>query len=200
MARLIKYHISLFALLSTFVLLSFYIADGGDLGTPSGLVIFYSILSILAYLPLLLSITLLNLVVVACGFSVFKHYRHRLLISLLPIAIFSVWFLASDHHAFYKIDHMRFLLITGTWLMLTLGGMITYSGMKRYAPILALPLLIFSVWYLFQRYGFEPYRLSLKDQQFKIVITVWALLNSGLFIHFRRTGIREQSLEINGKN
>lgn len=181
--RLVKYHAVFLTIFSFAVLLTFYLFDGGDLDTPLPLVLFYLCSALLLYIPLVLVITILNFFILAIGLSYFSELKQQVLICLLPIVLFSIWYIFSNDSSvlyFLALSDFQFYSIITIWITLLIVGFSVYSRIIKYLAISFVPVIFISGWYACQKYNITSNGLRITDFQFKVIISIWALLNSSM--------------------
>lgn len=185
--RLIKYHAVFLTVFSVTLLLTFYLFDGGDLNTPLPLVLFYLFSALLLYIPLVLIITLLNFFILAIGLSYFSNLKQQVLICLLPMVLFSVWYLFSNNPTvvyFLTLSDFQFYSILTIWITLLIIGFSVYSRITKYLVISFAPIIFISGWYACQRLNITSNGIRITDLQFKVIMTIWALLSSSMLFRY----------------
>jgi hypothetical protein len=185
--RLIRYHAVFLSIFSCFLLLTFYINEGGDLDTPSTLVLFYLASALLLYIPLVFILTILNFFILAVGLSFYRSLKHQVLICILPIVLFSIWFLVSNDSSiiyFWKLTDFEFFTIITIWITLLIVAFSVYTGMKKYLAISLLPVLFVSGWYAIQRYNITSNSLRLMNFHFNAIFVIWTTLNGCMLWRF----------------
>jgi hypothetical protein len=186
--KLVGYHIALFLLFSFFVVVAFYVSEGGDLSTPTALITYYVISSVLTYIPLLLTLTCFNFIVLAIGLNSFSGLLKRCVICFLPLVFFALWFLLSENNVFlnyYNLTDIQFIIIIGIWFLLLVIGTFMYSGLTQYSEIAVTIGISFAVYFLLHKYNIYPSSLMLTDFQFKTILTIWAVLNCIIISSYR---------------
>ncbi|HUH33177.1 MAG TPA: hypothetical protein VLZ28_04435 [Daejeonella sp.] len=185
--RLVKYHAVFLTVFSFIILLTFYLFDGGDLNTPAPLVLFYLFSALLLYIPLVLIITLLNFFILVIGLTYFENLKQQVLICLLPILLFSAWYLFSNNASvvyFLALSDFQFYSIITIWITLLIIGFSIYSGIIKYLAISVVPIIFISGWYACQKYNITSSGLRISDFQFKVIMTLWALLSSSMLFRY----------------
>jgi len=185
--RLVKYHAVFLTIFSFAVLSTFYLFDGGDLNTPLPLVLFYLFSALLLYIPLILIITLLNFFILAIGLSYFSELKEQVLICLLPMMLFSIWYIFSNNSSvvyFLALSDFQFYSIITIWITLMIIGFSVYSRIIKYFVISFVPIIFISGWYACQRFNITSNGLRITDLQFKVIMTIWALLSSSMLVRY----------------
>lgn len=185
--RLVKYHAVFLTVFSFTLLLTFYLFDGGDLNTPLPLVLFYLFSALLLYIPLILIITLLNFFILVIGLSYFNNLKQQVLICLLPMILFSVWYLFSNNPSVvysWTLSDFQFYSIITIWISLLIVGFSVYSGIIKYLVISFAPIIFISGWYACQKYNITSNGLRITDFQFRVIMSIWALLSSSMLVRY----------------
>ncbi len=187
--RLIKYHIILLAAFSLLVISAFYISEGGNLSTPSAIVLYYLISAVLLYIPLILILTSFNFVILAIGLRTFKDLKKQIMICFLPVLLFSLWFIFTKNNimeSYWRLTDFQFYIITGIWSFLILTGMIIYSGIRKYALAAFLPAMVFTLLFFLEKYNITSRQLSLSNFNFSTMLVIWTVLNYCLLYRYRK--------------
>ena len=185
--RLIKYHVVFLTIFSVTLLLTFYLVDGGDLNTPLPLVLFYLFSALLLYIPLVFIITLLNFFILVIGLSYFSDLKQQVLICLLPLILFSVWYFFSDNPSVlysWSLSDFQFYSVITIWISFLIIGASIYSGITKYLAISFVPIIFISAWYACQKYNITSNALRITDFQFKVILSIWALLSSSMLVRY----------------
>lgn len=187
--KLIKYHIMLLAAFSLIVLSAFYISEGGSFNTPLPLALYYLISATLLYIPLIFILTCFNFVILVIGLRAFKDLKNQIMICFLPVLLFSLWFIFAKNNimeSYWRLTDFQFYIITGIWSFLILTGMITYSGIRKYALAAFLPAMVFTLLFFLQKYNITSRQLSLSNFNFSTVLVIWTVLNYCLLYRYRK--------------
>ena len=187
MLRLIRYHALFLTVFSFVLLVTFYLAEGGDFNTPLPLVLFYIFSALLLYIPLVFILTLFNFFVLAIGLSYFSDFKQRILVCLLPILLFSAWYLFSNNPSvlyYWTLSDFQFYSIITIWISLLIIGFSIYSGIRKYLVASFVPLVLIFGWYASQKYNVTSNELGLADFQFNVILSIWTILGSSMLLRY----------------
>lgn len=200
---LLKYHVVYLVLFVGLLISIFYIHEGGTLETPAPLAVLYIISAVLMYVPLVLVLTVFNLLILTVGFLAFKNRLYQFLTCLVPVVLFSFWYIKSGDELIFtawNITIFQFYSIILLWIVLLVIGLSLNGNFKPYVRVLSLPLLIVVSLFLAQFFNFTPSGLRIRTFHFRTVVTIWTLLNCGIFIRIVRQRLYHQTSPVQKSN